>query len=103
MGLNYLLQIEHLAKDLPDTLNSTISKFEEGNIKINLKHEDISEIANQISVSLILTALIVGSSLALLGEAGPRLFDLPILGLIGFVFSAVLGAYLVIEYMIERE
>ncbi len=103
VGLNYLLQIEHLAKDLPDTLNSTISKFEEGNIKINLKHEDISEIANQISVSLILTALIVGSSLALLGEAGPRLFDLPILGLIGFVFSAVLGAYLVIEYMIERE
>jgi len=103
VGLNYLLQVEHLAKDLPDTLNSTISKFEEGNIKINLKHEDISEIVNQISVSLILTALIVGSSLALLGEAGPRIFDLPILGLVGFVFSAVLGAYLVIQYMIERD
>jgi hypothetical protein len=28
---------------------------------------------------------------------------MPALGLVGFVFSAVLGGYLVIEYMIERE
>ena len=102
-GINYLLQLEHLAKDLPDTINSTISKVEEGNIEIKLKHEGISELANQLSVSLILAALVVGSSLALLEDTGPRLFDIPILGLIGFVFSAVLGAYLVIEYMIERE
>ena len=102
-GLNYFLQLEHLANDLPDTINSTISKIEDGNIEVKLKHEGISELANQLSVSLILAALIVGSSLALLEDAGPTLFDIPILGLIGFVFSAVLGAYLVIEYMIERD
>ena len=101
-SLNYLLQLEHLAKDLPDTINSTISKIEEGNIEVNLKHEGISELTNQLSVSLILSALIVGSSLAILADKGPSLFDIPILGLVGFVFSAVLGAYLVIEYMIER-
>ncbi len=102
-GVNYLLQIEHLAKDLPDTINNTISKIEEGEIEVKLKHEGISELANQLSVALILAALIVGSSLALLADSGPRLFDIPALGLIGFVFSAVLGAFLVIEYMIERE
>lgn len=101
-SLNYLLQLEHLAKDLPDTINSTISKIEEGNIEVNLKHEGISELTNQLSVSLILSALIVGSSLAILADKGPSLFDIPILGLVGFIFSAVLGAYLVIEYMIER-
>ena len=103
LALNYLLQIEHLAKDLPERINSTIYKLEEGNIEVKLKHEGISELANQLSVSLILAALIVGSSLALLEDTGPRLFDIPILGLIGFVFSALLGAYLVIEYMIERD
>ena len=101
--IDYLLQLEHLAKDLPDTINRTISKIEEGDIEVKLKHEGISALANQLSVSLILSALIIGSSLAILADKGPKLFDIPALGLVGFVFSAVLGAFLVIEYMIERE
>lgn len=103
VSLNYLLQLEHLAKDLPDTINNTISKIEEGDIEVNLKHEGISELANQLSVSLILSALIMGSSLALLTDVGPTLFDIPLLGLVGFVFSAILGGFLVIEYMLERD
>lgn len=103
VGLNYLLQIEHLAKDLPDTINSTISKLEEGNIEVNIKLQDLSELTNQLSVSLIVSALLIGSSLAILSETGPKLWGMPALGLIGFIFSAVLGVYLVIEYMIERE
>lgn len=102
VGMNYLLQIEHLAKDLPDTINNTISKLEEGDIEVNIKLQDISELTNQLSVSLILSALIVGSSLAILADKGPQLWGIPALGLIGFVFSAVLGAYLAIKYMTEN-
>lgn len=103
VSMNYLLQLEHLAKDLPDTINNTISKLEEGNIEVNLKHAGISELANQLSVSLILSALILGSSLALLSDVGPTLFEIPLLGLVGFVFSALLGGFLVVEYMLERD
>ncbi len=103
VSLNYLLQIEHLAKDLPDTINNTISKIEEGDIEVNLKHQGISELANQLSVSLIITALIIGSSLAIMANKGPSLWGIPALGLIGFVFSAVLGTFLVITYMISTE
>ena len=103
VGMNYLLQIEHLAKDLPDTINNTISKIEEGDIEVKIKLKDISELTNQLSVSLIVSALVVGSSLAILSEKGPQLWGIPALGLIGFVFSAVLGIYLVIAYMVERE
>jgi len=103
VSMNYLLQLEHLAKDSPETINSTISKIEEGNLEVNLNHLGISELINQLSVALIVSALIVGSSLAILSEKGPQLWGMPALGLIGFVFSAILGAYLVIEYMIERD
>lgn len=103
VGMNYLLQIEHLAKDLPDTINNTISKIEEGDIEVKIKLKDISELTNQLSVSLIVSALVVGSSLAILSEKGPQLWGIPALGLIGFVFSAVLGIYLVIAYMVDRE
>lgn len=103
VSLNYLLQLEHLAKDLPDTLRSTVSKIEEGDIEVRLKHEEISQLTNQLSVALIISSLIIGSSLAIIGNAGPKLFGMSGIGLIGFVFSAVLGIFLIIEYMIERE
>ncbi|WP_406535447.1 ABC1 kinase family protein [Methanobrevibacter sp.] len=97
---NYLLQLEHLAKDLPELLTSTIQKFEDGEVEIKLN--EISELTNQISVALIIASLIIGSSLALFANAGPKIFDIPALGLIGFVFSAFLGIILVMEYMVER-
>ena len=100
---NYMLQIEHLAKDLPTTLNNMLSKLEEGNLSVKLKHESISEIMNQLSISLILSALIIGSSLAIISDKGPKLFDVSILGLIGFVFSAALGIYLVIQFMLKEK
>ena len=103
VGLNYLLQVEHLAKDLPDTIRNTANKLEDGDIEVRLKHEEISQLTNQLSVALIISSLIIGSSLAIIGNAGPKLFGMSGIGLIGFVFSAVLGAFLIIEYMVERD
>ena len=103
VGMNYMLQLEHLAKGLPDTLRNTASKLEEGNMELRLKHEDISQLTNQVSVSLIISSLIIGSSLTIVAGGGPKMWGISAIGLIGFVFSAVLGAYLIIEYMIERD
>ena len=98
---NYLLQLEHLAKDFPELITNTIQKFEDGEVEIKLN--EISELTNQISVALIIASLIIGSSLALFADAGPRIFDIPALGMIGFVFSGILGIILVIKYMVELD
>lgn len=103
VGMNYLLEVEHLAKDLPNTIRNTASKIESGDIEVKLKHEEISQLTNQLSVSLIISSLIIGSSLAIMAGGGPKIWDISAIGLIGFVFSAVLGAFLIIEYMVERE
>lgn len=103
VGINYLLQLEHLAKGLPDTIRNTATKIEYGDLQIKLIHQGISQLANQLSVSLILSSMIIGSSLTIIGGAGPKIWDISAIGLVGFVFSAVLGAFLVIEYMIERD
>ena len=100
-GLNFIVQLEHLAKDLPDTINSTITKIEEGNLEVHLKLDGLSELANQLSVALVIAALIVGSSLALVAKCEPIVFGMPILGITGFVISGFLGIYLVLAYMRE--
>ncbi|WP_407415331.1 ABC1 kinase family protein [Methanobrevibacter sp.] len=99
IGSNYLLEIGHLAKNLPNTVNNTLSKLEEGDITIKLKHEGISEISKQVTTAIIIAALIVGSSLALFADKGPTLFNIPILGLIGYIISFALGMYLVVQYI----
>lgn len=99
IGTNYFLEMEHLAKNLPNTVNSTLSKLEEGEITIKLKHEGINEISKQITTAIIIAGLIVGSSLALFADKGPTLLEIPVLGMIGFVISFALGIYLVAQYI----
>lgn len=101
-GISYFLQIEHLAKDLPDTINNTLSKLEEGEISVNLKIDGLMDLTKQLSIAIILSAMIISSGLAILADEGPMLLDMPVFGLIGFVFSAVLGGYLVILFLMER-
>lgn len=96
---NYILNLEHLAKNLPQRLNTMLYKLEEGNLTVKLKHEEINKITDRLSISLILSALLIGSSLTIVSNRGYKLFDIPILGLIGFTFSALLAGYLLINYI----
>ena len=108
-GLNYIVEIEHLLKDLPDKLNSTLNKLDEGNLEVNLKHNGLDDLKNMISLSLILAALIVGTALVLAATiVASSLFKtttgLPIgyvymISLVGFVISLVLGIYIVFKYL----
>ncbi|WP_406536383.1 ABC1 kinase family protein [Methanobrevibacter sp.] len=98
-GFNYIVEIEHLLKDLPDRLNSTLDKVERGELELNMNHTGLDDLKNQLSISLIISALLIGSSIAILADKGPKVWDISAIGFIGFVFSALLGAYLVITYI----
>ena len=55
-----------------------------------------------MSASLIIAALIIGSSLTILADSGPKIMDISAIGFFGFAFSAILGAYIVIKYVIRQ-
>lgn len=108
-GLNYIVEIEHLLKDLPDKLNSTLNKLEDGELEVNLKHKGLDDLKNMISLSLILAALIVGTALVLAAtivaqafyktSAGIPLGYVYMVALIGFIISLILGIYIVFKYL----
>ena len=99
VGYNHLLELGHLTKGLPTTVNSTLSKLEDGEITLKLKLEGINEISKQLTTAIIIAALIVGSSLALFADKGPAFIDIPLLGLFGYVISFALGMYLVVQFI----
>lgn len=98
-GFNYIVEIEHLLKDLPDRLNSTLDKVEKGDLELNMNHSGLDDLKDQLSIDLIVSALLVGSSIAILADKGPKVWDISAIGFFGFVFSAILGAYLIIHYI----
>lgn len=94
-----IFELEHVIKVLPKRINKIFYKIEEGEIKINLEVESLNRITNKISLSLIISALLIGSSLVMSIDKGPMIEDTPILGFFGFTISLILGVFTVLKYM----
>ena len=108
-GFNYIVEIEHLIKDLPDRINATLNQLENGDLEINLKHGGLDDLKNILSLSLILAALIVGTALVLAAtilasavyrtSTGLPLEYIYSISLFGFILSLIIGIYIVFKYL----
>lgn len=98
---NSFFAFEHVIRALPSLISKTIYKIEEGEVTVNIEVKHISEIANQLSLAIIIAALLIGSSLVMLIDVGPRFYEMPVLGYVGFTISLALGVFTVLRYFIE--
>ena len=98
---NSFFAFEHVLKGLPSLASKIFYKIEEGEGTVNIEVKHISEIANQLSLAIIIAALLIGSSLVMLIDVGPRFYEMPVLGFVGFTISLVLGVFTVLRYFID--
>ena len=56
--------------------------------------DQIDRAASRLALALVIAALIVGSSIVMTVDGGPRLLGLPAFGLLGFVGAAAGGLWL---------
>jgi ubiquinone biosynthesis protein len=87
-----------VAEQLPHDLSRLLRNARRGRVHvgIELAHlkrvgDQIDRAANRLAMSLVIAALIVGSSIVMNVQGGPTLFGLPLFGFLGFS-GAVLGA-----------
>ena len=91
-----IIEMEHVLKSVPLTITKTLYKLEEGEIRIKIEHQGLERITNKLSVALILSALLIGSSMIMTTA------KFPYLGVLGFVISAILAVFLVISIFRDR-
>lgn len=91
-------ELRSLLMDLPRDVDRVLKRLRRGKLRLELdlerlEHfgERISSSANRLTIGMITAALIIGTAIAMTIDAGPRIFGIPALGLVGFVFSIVLG------------
>ncbi len=88
---------------LPRDLMEIVAKARGDRFQIQFVHRNLEHLvqvmdraSNRLSFAVVIAALIVGSSFILQRGAGPNLFGLPALGLVGFVAAALLGLWLAV-------
>ncbi|MCZ7357199.1 MAG: AarF/ABC1/UbiB kinase family protein [Candidatus Methanoperedens sp.] len=88
----------HLIKIFPKKFSHILTKVEKGMLKFELEHqgletyvEELDIISNRLSFSMIISALIVGSSLIIQTGMAPRIWGVPVLGIFGFLLAGFLG------------
>ena len=102
-SLNDLAELYNLMILIPRQLSKTLKKMEKGVFKLEFQHRGLENLinaldkaANRIAYSLILAAIIVGSSLIMQTNKGPIFMGFPVIGVLGFLIAGVLGLGLVI-------
>jgi ubiquinone biosynthesis protein len=95
-----------LAKNLPRDLKELINRVNRNKFKIDLEHRglekfiaDLDKSSNRLSFSLLIAALIIGSSLIMQTDKGPLLLGFPALGFLGYSVAAFLGLWLAIAIL----
>ena len=98
-----------LFKILPSEIRVITAKVKTGEIKIQFEHcgldnliAGLNRTGNRLSFSLIVAALIIGSSLIAHSDKGPQIHDLSVLGIFGYLIAAFFGLWLVITIFRNR-
>lgn len=89
-------------RDLPDELHRLLRRLEEDDLTVNFNHLGLESLddglrtaANRLTVGVILGSLIIGSSQLVTARVGPSVRGYPLLGLVGYLLSAILGLYVI--------
>ena len=93
-----------LAKHGPLQVRRLLKAALEGDLSLKLKSEDFERVAtaldrssSRLSISLVLGALLIGSSILTVAGKGESLASMPVVGLVGFALAGVLGCYVVLS------
>ncbi|NJD89938.1 MAG: AarF/ABC1/UbiB kinase family protein, partial [Geobacter sp.] len=91
---SYINLIRSLPKDIKEILN----RINRDKFKIDLEHRgldqftrDMDRSINRLSSSLIIAALIVGSSIVMQVNKGPQLFGFPLFAFLGYSIACMIG------------
>jgi len=91
---------------IPISFQKLIEKMNNDDIKLGLNVKDLDEIIietnkmiNRLVFAVIVSAIILSSSLILHRNIGPKIMDISLLGLAGYLFAGILGIWLLISIL----
>lgn len=104
-----IVDYSHILRELPADFGDLVSVMKKGSIKIQLEHKNLELLANtldgladRLSYSIVLASLIMASALIIASKMPPLFHGTSIVGMIGFVISAIMGFIMIISRFIKK-
>lgn len=104
---DYSEEMLYSIKYLPKQVRSLLRKVDNNEIKLQLEQigfeklqDELTRMTNKLSLSLISSALIVGSSLIIQNTNGPMLWGVSVFGIIGYLLASILGIVIIISILL---
>jgi ubiquinone biosynthesis protein len=99
-----MTDLSNIAVNTPKQLNLLLRKAIKDELHLNMKLDglerlirDIDKSTNRIAFSIVVAAIILSSAILTLTGTGGTVFDIPLLGLVGFVVAFFMGFWLLIS------
>ena len=104
-----LLKLAAAPTRFPKRIGDIVEKMERGKLRIGFEHRNLGglqstleKIFSRLTMGVILGAMIIGSSLIITTGIPPIVYGYPLLGLAGYLISAILGMWLVFDILHNR-
>lgn len=100
-----------LIKSFPQDLRIALEKAGSGKLRIEFKHVGLENIVpelerstSRLSFAMIIAGLVVGSALIMQSKPtiGPSLFEIPVIGALGYFIAAICGLWLLVTMIRNR-
>ncbi len=101
-----LREVSSLLEIIPGATRDILKKLSRGHLRFEFEHlglnlfsKNLDRIANRISFTMVVSAIIIASSLIMSADNGFKVFGYPLLGIIGYVMAGGLGTWLAIAIL----
>jgi ubiquinone biosynthesis protein len=96
------IALAQIGRELPYQVHDVLEELRDGQMEVGFVHKGLDDVIakldvvfNRLVVALVASGGLIGSSLiGIFAETGPQIFGLHFLSVIGFLFSGVLGVWL---------
>lgn len=99
-----LSELKEVSGTVSKLIKEMYQKIKQDSIKIDFEYNglekavfELSKMINRLVFGLIISSIIIGSSLIIQTKLGPYMYDIPILGIFGFLVAGLLGVGLAIS------
>jgi ubiquinone biosynthesis protein len=100
------MDLFRFVRELPSELRELLEQIKQGKLRMEFEHHGLEPLlkkedqtSNRIAFSIIIAALIIGSALIVMAKAPPLVFGISVVGIIGFLVAAAMGAWILIAIL----
>jgi ubiquinone biosynthesis protein len=98
-----------LLRDLPYDASVIMDQLKKGRVKIEFEHiglepfkRTLTDITNQLAITIILAAVLISSALVIVAGVPPKIGEIPVMGIAGFILAGLLLISLILSMIFRR-